>query len=72
MTSDELAARLARFTTRAEAQAAADAAMPRRKHHRPYPAFSGAEDAWIVWVGNVVLLADGSMFDHVRQATVAR
>lgn len=29
------------FATFAEARAAADAAMPRRKHHRPYPQSSG-------------------------------
>ena len=29
------------FTSRAEAQAAADAAMPRRKHNRPYAQASG-------------------------------
>jgi hypothetical protein len=61
---------LATFPTRAEAMAAAARAMPRRKHNRPYPAFSGHENAWIVWVGNVVLLTDGTMYDHQRRAVV--
>ena len=70
MTSDELAAAVARFPTRAEAAIAADSAMPRRKHDRPYPAFSGAYDAWIVWVGNIVLLRDGTMYDYQRGRAV--
>lgn len=70
MTSDELAEATDRFATRAEAKVAADAAMPRRKHNRPYPAFSGAWNAWIVWVGNAVLLRDGSMYDYQRHTTI--
>lgn len=77
MTSDELSARTATFATRAEALAAADAVMPRRKHNRPYPVRSGyyssraGVDRWIVWVGNVVLLLDdGTMYDHQRKVTV--
>ena len=66
----------ATFDTRAEAQAAADAAMPRRKHHRPYAQSSGyhsaraGHDVWIVWVGNIVLLRDGTMYDYQREVTV--
>lgn len=41
MTSDELTAATAVFDTREAAQAAADAAMPRRKHNRPHPQPSG-------------------------------
>lgn len=76
MTSDELDAATATFDTLAEARSAADAAMPRRKHNRPYPVRYGyasaraGRDQWIVIVGNTVLLRDGSMFDHMRQATV--
>lgn len=76
MTSDELTAATATFDSRAAAQTAADGALPRRKHNRPYPVGSGYHSAraghavWIVWVGNAVLLRDGSMYDHQRQATV--
>lgn len=76
MTSDELNAAIATFNTYAAARAAADRAMPRRKHDRPYPLNSGyhsaraGHDVWIVWVGNVVLLRDGSMYDHQRQRTI--
>lgn len=41
VTGADLNAAAAVFTTRAEAQAAADAAMPRRKHGRPYAQGSG-------------------------------
>ena len=106
MATDELGTAV--FTSRAEAQAAADAAMPRRKHNRPYPVSSGwhwarsvpcpacgatadqdctlgrlhdarehaaraagrSADRWIVLVGNVVLMRDGTMYDHQRQVTV--
>jgi hypothetical protein len=78
MTPDELDAATAMFETRAEAQAAADAAMPRRKHDRPYPvrygrasALAGA-DRWIVWVGNAVLMRDGTMYDHQRGRVIGR
>lgn len=77
VTSDDLNAAIATFSTRAEAQAAADAAMPRRKHNRPYPGESGYHSAreggrrWIVWTGNAVLLRDGSMYDHQRGRTIA-
>ena len=66
----------ATFATWAEAKAAADAAMPRRKHNRPYPTESGYHSAregglrWIVWIGNIVLLRDGSMYDYQREVTV--
>lgn len=76
VTADDLNAAIATFSSRAEAQAAADAAMPRRKHNRPYPVASGYHSAreggarWIVYVGNVVLLRDGSMYDHQRGAMV--
>lgn len=80
MTSDELAAATATFDTRAEAQAAADAAMPRRKHDRPYPQSSGYHwaqagrpdhDVWIVYASpNMLLLRDGTMYDHQRKVTV--
>jgi hypothetical protein len=49
--------------------------MPRRKHNRPYPVSSGyhwaqagrpSHDVFIVWVGNALLLRDGSMYDHQR------
>lgn len=96
------------FTSYAAARAAADAAMPRRKHNRPYPLSSGwhwaravpcpecgtaegvdcpdrlhlareiaarfagrSADRWIVIApSNIVMLADGSMYDHVRKVTV--
>lgn len=93
------------FTSYAAARAAADAAMPRRKHNRPYPVESGYEAVasvpcpvcgtpagaeclgapvwhdervkaarnvhrWIVWTGNIILLADGSMYDYQRKVTV--
>ena len=93
------------FTSYADARAAADAAMPRRKHNRPHPVESGYEavasitcpecgatpgsecpnapvwhDArvkaarsvhrWIVMASNVLLLADGSMYDFARKVTV--
>jgi hypothetical protein len=64
------------FASFAEAKAAADRLMPRRKHNRPYPVKSGYDsaragaDRWIVWVGNVVLLADGTMYDYQRKVTV--
>ena len=76
MTSDELNAAIATFDTRAEAQAAANAAMPRRKHNRPYPNGSGyhsaraGHDVWIVYVGNAVLLRDGTMYNHQRQTAI--
>lgn len=68
------------FHSRAEAQAAADRAMPRRRHNRPYPQSSGyhwdqagrpAHDVYIVCAyPNAVLLVDGTMYDHQRQATI--
>ena len=97
------------FTSYAAARAAADAAMPRRKHNRPYPQSSGyewarsvpcptcgvseavdcadgrlhreREDAaraigpaanrWIVMApANLVMLRDGTMYDHARKVTV--
>jgi hypothetical protein len=103
------------FTSYADARAAADAAMPRRKRNRPYPQSSGwhwarsircpicdapidadcrpvegerpitlhkmreetarnlgrAADRWIVCAyPNLVMLRDGSMFDHQRKVTV--
>lgn len=76
MTSDELTDRIATFDSRADAQAAADAAMPRRKHNRPHPNGSGYHSAraghnvWIVYVGNAVLLRDGTMYDHQRQTAI--
>lgn len=76
MTSDELNAAIATFDTRAEAMAAANAAMPRRTHNRPYPHGSGyhsaraGHDVWIVYVGNVVLLRDGRMYDFQRQVAI--
>jgi hypothetical protein len=73
MTGEELAARTATFDTRADAQRAADATMPRRKHNRPYAQSSGyhwaqagrpAHDVYIVCApSNLVLLDDGSYFD---------
>lgn len=73
MTSTEFNAAVAKFTTRAEAKAAADQAMPRRKHNRPYPQFVGAYDAWTVMAyANIVLMSDGSMYNHQRNTTVAR
>lgn len=76
MTSDEPNAAIATFDSYAEAQTAADAAMPRRKYNRPYPQRSGfhsiraGHDVWLVWVGNAVLMQDGTMYDHQRRATV--
>ncbi len=73
MTSDELRAAVAKFATRAEAKAAADQAMPRRKRNRPYPQFVGAYDCWTVMAyPNIAMLSDGSMYDHQRQAAIAR
>jgi hypothetical protein len=76
MTEDELDAAIATFDTYAAAREAANAAMPRRKHNRPYPNGSGyhsaraGHDVWIVWTGNVVLLRDGSMYDYQRRVTI--
>lgn len=76
MTSEEYNAAIATFDSREAAQAAADAAMPRRKHDRPQPAESGYHSAreggrrWIVWVGNITLMRDGSMYDYQRKVTV--
>lgn len=74
VTSEDLHAAMATFTSRAEAQAAADRALPRRtRHNRPFAASSGyhwaragrpSHDVWIVLVGNAVLLRDGTMYDH--------
>ncbi len=56
----------ARFNTNEEARAAADKAMPRRKHRRPYPTFSGALNCWTVYApNNTVLLNTGEMFNYV-------
>jgi hypothetical protein len=56
------------FTDYASARAAADAALPRRKHRRPYVQPSGyhwrllGRDAWIVLAEpNLVLRCDGTM-----------
>jgi hypothetical protein len=76
MTPDALSAATATFDTYAAAKAAADAARPRRKHNRPYPAASGyhsaraGRDVWIILVGNAVLLRDGRMYDYQRQVTI--
>lgn len=76
MTGDELNDAMATFNSWREAKAAADAAMPRRKHNRPYPVGYGylsarlGHDVWIVHVGNAVLLKDGTMYDHQRQRTI--
>lgn len=76
MDSETLNAAIATFDSRAEARAAADRAMPRRKHNRPEPVGSGyhsvreGHDVWIVWVGNAVLLKDGTMYDHQQQRKV--
>jgi hypothetical protein len=76
VTSDELNAAIATFDTYAAALVAARAAMPRRKHNRPYPGGSGyhsaraGHDVWIVWTGNAILLRDGTMYDHQRQTTI--
>jgi SAM-dependent methyltransferase len=58
------------FTDRAAAEAAAAAAMPRRKHDRPFVQPSGyysrrlGRDAWIVCANpNWCLLSDGTMHD---------
>lgn len=78
VTADDLDAATALFDSREEAQAAADAAMPRRKHDRPHPTRYGrasalaGRDQWIVWVGNVILLRDGSMYDHQRGRVIGR
>ena len=68
----------ATFPSWREAQEAADKAMPRRKHNRPYPQRSGYHSAraeggahrWIVMVGNAVLLKDGTMFDYQQNKKV--
>lgn len=115
MTSEEFSAATAVFDSREAAQAAADAAMPRRKHGRPYAQGSGwhwaravpcpacdaaagvdcqpiegrvwrglhserqtaaraagrAADRWIVCApSNIVLLKDGTMYDHARKVTI--
>jgi len=76
MTPDDLNAAIATFDTYAAARAAAAAAMPRRKHNRPYPVGSGYHSAraghevWIVLTGNATLLRDGSMYDHQRQVPI--
>jgi hypothetical protein len=108
MTSEELNVAIATFDNAMAAKAAADAAMPRRRHNRPYPQISGwhwarsvacpacgaiasvdcperlhrereqaaralgaAANRWIVCVyPNMVLLRDGTMYDHQRQVTV--
>jgi hypothetical protein len=110
VTAADLNAATAVFDSRAAAQAAADAAMPRRIHDRPYAQSSGwhwaravacpdcgalagadcaerlhrgreiaaraagrAADRWIVCArSNVILLRDGSMYDHARGVTIAR
>lgn len=75
--SDEFNAAIAQFASRAEAQAAADAAMPRRKHNRPHAQGSGyhsaraGHDVWIVIASpNLALMSDGTMYDHQREVTV--
>jgi len=78
MTSDELNARTARFYSWQEAQYAADRAMPRRTNvrRRPYAQPSGyhsvraGRNVWIVMIGNVVMLDDGTMYDYQRKAYV--
>ena len=110
MTPIELSEATATFASAMAAKAAADAAMPRRRHNRPYATPSGwhwarsvacpacgaaaevdcaehlhrereqaarvlgaAANRWIVVAyPNVVLLRDGSMYDHQRGVTVRR
>ena len=70
----------ATFATWREAQAAAEALMPRRKHNRPYPQRSGyhsaraphGADRWIVMVGNAVLMESGGMFDYQQNRFITR
>lgn len=79
VTGDDLADATATFDSYAEARAAADAAMPRRLHNRPrangsgYHSARAGRDQWIV-IGspNLVLLRDGSMYDHQRGRMVGR
>lgn len=77
MTSDDLAAQVATFSSRAEAQAAADKALPKRtRHNRPQPCGSGYHsareggDRWVVIVSNAILLKDGTMYDHMLGRTI--
>lgn len=76
MTSEEFNAAIATFDSYAAARIAADAAMPRRKHNRPYPVESGYHSArsghrtWLVIVSNTALMADGTMYDHARKVTI--
>lgn len=67
MTGNDIAV----FDARPDAKAAADAAMPRRKHNRPYVQSSGyhshraGAERWIVLAyPNLALLADGSWWDY--------
>lgn len=80
MTHDDLSAATATFDTLAAAREAANAAMPRRKHNRPYAQSSGyhwaqagrpAHDVYIVCAyPNAILLRDGTMYDYARQRTI--
>ncbi len=76
MTSEEFNAKTAKFTSLHDAQAAANAAMPRRKHNRPsahgsgYDSARAGHDIWHVSVGNAYLMNDGTMYDFVREATI--
>jgi hypothetical protein len=78
--SDFLDRNTAVYDSWREAKAAADAAMPRRKHNRPYPQSSGYwwaqrghVDSWIVCANsNLILLRNGDMFDHARQRVIGR
>ena len=78
MTSTELDAAIATFDDPGKAWAAANAAMPRRKHNRPYVVGSGyyshraGHDVWIVIVGNIALMRDGTMYDCQRERTIGR
>ncbi len=61
----------ATFQYREEAKAAADAAMPRRKHNRPFPQYGGWLDLWIVCApANLYMRNDGTMYDYVREVVV--
>jgi len=70
----------ATFDSPGTAWAAANALMPRRKHHRPYPVRSGYHSArapggahrWIVMVGNAVLMESGGMFDYQLNRFITR
>ncbi len=55
----------------ATAATAASAAMPRRKHNRPYAQYGGWLDLWIVYApANLYMKKDGTMYDHQRKVAV--